>query len=133
MHELRRPVHFQDVDAAGIVFFANFFVYAHDAMVSLFDTVPGGYAGFIVERRVGFPVVHVDADFKAPLRFGDVPFVRVTVPKVGDKSATLRFEIVKDGATCAVVTHVVVMTDFHTMKGVPLTEDVRALLLAHRT
>ncbi len=131
MHELRRPVHFQDVDAAGIVFFACFFTYAHDAMVSLFDTVPGGYAGFINDKKLGFPAVHAEADFKAPLRFGDVATIRVTAAHIGQKSATLRFEILRDGATCAVVTNTVVMTDLVAMKGVALTSDVRALLEAH--
>ncbi len=131
MHELRRPVQFQDVDAAGIVFFACFFTYAHDAMVSLFDTTPGGYAGFINDKKVGFPAVHAEADFRAPLRFGDIATIRVTATRIGQKSATLRFEMLSKEVACAVVTNTVVMTDLVLLKGVALTTEVRALLQAH--
>ncbi|NVL83963.1 acyl-CoA thioesterase, partial [Escherichia coli] len=74
-----RPVHFEDVDAAGIVFFARFFAYCHDAMERFFDGVDGGYVALITERKIGFPAVHASSDFKAPITYGDVARIAGTV------------------------------------------------------
>lgn len=133
------PVRFEDVDAAGIVFFARFFEYTHAAMERFFDALPPreggrspGYVDLITRRRIGFPAVHVTADFKAPLRYGDVARIEVTVPKIGTSSATLRYAITRaeDATAVAVVEHVVVSTALDTVTKVTLPDDVRALLRA---
>ena len=129
-----RPVRFEDVDAAGIVFFARFFSYCHEAMETLFDGIEGGYVALITKRKVGFPAVHVEADFRAPLRYGDVVRVAVDVMRVGTKSTTLRFTMTRgaDGTSVAAVTHVCAVSDLVALKAVPIPEDVRAVLDAHR-
>lgn len=131
VHE--RPVRFEDVDAAGIVFFARFLGYCHDAMERLFDELPGGYVDLITRRRIGFPAVHVDADFTAPLRFGDVARIATSVAKLGTTSCTFRyvFTRARDGAAVATIEHVTVSSDLETMVKVPHPSDVRALLEKH--
>src|SRR5689334_17978744 len=83
----RRAVRFDDVDAAQIVFFARFLDYCHEALEAVLDAVDGGHARLILERRVGFPAIHIEMDFMAPLRYGDVLDIRVTVPRIGATSA----------------------------------------------
>jgi 4-hydroxybenzoyl-CoA thioesterase len=127
-----RAVRFEDVDAAGIVFFARFLNYCHEAMERFFDGIPDGYVGLIRTRKVGFPAVHVEADFRAPLRYGDVANIAVTVPRVGTTSCTFRYVFRRaDGADVAAIEHVVVSTDLTTMTKMPLPPDCRALLEAH--
>ena len=75
-----RPVHFEDVDAAGIVFFARFFGYCHEAMEALFSSLPGGYVDLVINRKVDFPPVPFQAAFKSPLRSGAVPRIPVARP-----------------------------------------------------
>lgn len=130
-----RPVHFEDVDAAGIVFFGTFFNYCHEAMERLFTGADGGYVGLITRRKVGFPAVKVVAEYKAPLRYGDVARIDVTVPRIGTTSATLRyaFSRVADEAHVATIDHVVVSTNLTTLTKVPLPPDCRAILEAHAT
>lgn len=128
-----RPVKFEDVDAAGVVFFARFSTYAHDAMERLFDGLPGGYAALVMERHVGFPAVHVATDFKAPLRYGDRARITATVLKLGTTSCHLQFAFTRarDGVTAATAAHVHVCTNLVTMTKLPYPEDVRAALEAH--
>ncbi len=131
---LERAVRFEEVDAAGIVFFARFFEYTHEAMERFFDGLgPQGYVDLIVRRRIGFPAVHVGADFRAPLRYGDVAQIATTVTKVGASSCTFRYAITRasDGADVATVESVVVSTALDTVTKIPLPEDVRALLARH--
>lgn len=85
-----RPVRFADVDAARIVFFARYLDYCHDAIEALFNDLPGGYAHLTMVRDIGVPSVRVEVDYRAPLRYGDVALIDVTVERVGEKSITLR-------------------------------------------
>lgn len=133
VHE--RAVHFQEVDAAGIVFFGRFMDYCHDAMDRFFDGVPGGYVGLITKRRLGFPAVHVDAKWSSPLRYGDTMRIEVTVLKVGTTSCTFRYRFVRagDGVEVATIEHVTVCSTLDTLQKTPLPDDCRALLESHRS
>ncbi|MEO8800844.1 MAG: thioesterase family protein [Polyangiaceae bacterium] len=128
-----RPVRFEDVDAAGIVFFARFFGYCHDAMERFFVDVPGGYVALINERKVGFPAVHASSDFKAPLGYGDVARIEGTVTKLGTTASHFRFLMTRarDGVHVATMNHVHVCTDLRAMTKLPFPADVRASLEKH--
>lgn len=128
-----RPVRFEDVDAAGIVFFARFFGYCHDAVERFYDEVDGGYAGLITERKVGFPAVHASSDFKAPIGFGDVARITATVTKLGTTSAHFTFVMTRarDGVEVATLRHVHVCMDLTTRAKLPFPPDVRAALERH--
>lgn len=128
-----RPIAFPDVDAAGILFFGRFLFYCHEAMERLFAGLPEGYVDLIQRRRVGFPAVNVTANFRAPLRFGDVTRIALTVPRVGTTSATLHYQFTRlaDGADAATIDHVVVSTALDTLTKIPHPPDVRALFEAH--
>ncbi len=133
---VERPVRFQDVDPAGIVFFAHFATYAHEAMECFFDQVEGGYAGLIMRARVGFPAVRVETEHRAPLRYGEVVSIETTVARLGDRSAVFRYRFVRSGGDAhgeevARMLHTVVITDLTTMKSRPMPDDVRAALAAH--
>ncbi|WP_394838855.1 acyl-CoA thioesterase [Pendulispora rubella] len=126
-----RPVRFEEVDAAGIVFFPVFLNYCHDAMAALFDPLEGGYVRLVMERRIGLPTVHVEADYRAPLRYGDVARVEVKLLHMGSRSFSLGYTITRaaDGLPVAEVKHVVATTDLHAMRAVPIPSDMRALLV----
>jgi 4-hydroxybenzoyl-CoA thioesterase len=130
VHE--RAVRFEDVDAAGIVFFARFLGYAHEAMEAFFAAADGGYVGLITERRMGFPAVRVEVDFQAPLRYGDRLRIETVCERLGTRSATLRYRMVRhDGVLAAAVRHTVVVTDLVTVKSCDMPADVRRVLEAH--
>jgi len=130
-----RPVRFDEVDPAGIVFFARFMNYAHEAMENFFAGVEGGYAGLIQTRKIGFPTVRLDADFKIPLRYGDRLRVETSCGNLGNTSATFVHEMrnAANGDLCAVVRHVVVMVMLGVLKPCAMPDDVRARFVAHLT
>jgi 4-hydroxybenzoyl-CoA thioesterase len=133
MFEHDRPVRFEDVDAAGIVYFARFFGYCHDALEHLFDGLDGGYVALIMIRKIGLPAVHASSDYTAPLRYGDIARIAVSVTKLGTTSAHLGFDMVRvrDGALVARVNHVHVCTSLETMTKLAFPADVRSLLERH--
>jgi len=130
---LDRPIKFEDVDAAGIVFFARFVSYAHEAMEHFFATLEGGYPRLIMERRVGLPAVHLDVDFHAPARYGDTLRIETSVDRVGNRSAVLRYRMRRAGTgeLVAEIAHTVVLSDLRTIRSCDMPEDVRARRLEH--
>jgi len=124
-----RPVRFDDVDAAGLVFYGRFSSYCHEALEALFEGFPGGYAALITERRVGFPVVHLEADFRSAIRYGDVIRIAVDVLAIGTRSATFGFTITRaDGSAVATLKEVCAVTDLAALKAVPIPADLRDFL-----
>jgi 4-hydroxybenzoyl-CoA thioesterase len=128
-----RSVKFEDVDAARIVFFPRVLAYCHDAMAALMAPLLGGYAGLVTKRGLGLPTVHTEADFSAPLRFGDVARIELSVGRIGTSSTTLRFEIsrAEDGVRVAQVSLVCACTDLAKLRAIPWPDDVRAILEPH--
>ena len=133
MIELERPVRFEDVDAAGILFFARFFNYCHEAMEAFFGGIAGGYVGLVMHRHEGFPAVRVECDYRAPLRYGDTARIRVFVEHVGTTACTFRYDMsrLSDGASVATVKHVVVHADLQKLAKLPFDDELRALLEQH--
>jgi 4-hydroxybenzoyl-CoA thioesterase len=128
-----RPIKFEEVDAANIVFFARFVTYAHEAMEHFFGGLEGGYARLILERRVGLPAVHVEIAFTAPARYGDVLRIETRAARIGNRSAVLWYRMVHvgNGRLACEMKHTVVTTDLRTLASCEMPDDVRALLLDH--
>lgn len=133
MFSFRRPIRFEDVDAAGIVFFARYLNFCHEAMEAFFSSLSGGYVDLILKRKLGLPAVKVELEYHAPLRYGDAVRIEVTTARVGKSSAVLRYLCRReaDGAAVATILHTVVLSDLTRMKSVPMPDDVRNVLLAH--
>jgi len=98
VHVHRVEVRFGDCDPAGIVYFPRFFHLFHEAMETWFSAGLGlSYAGLILERKLGFPAVHSEADFKAPCALGDSIAVELRVARLGRSSIGLEY-VVRGGA-----------------------------------
>ncbi len=92
LHPMTVP--FQDIDAAGIVFFARIFDYFHNAFVAHLRDRGVSLPHIIASGDWGAPLAHAEADYKFPLRFGDEVTVEVVSGEVGETSVTIRFRIV---------------------------------------
>lgn len=89
------PVRFADVDHAGIVYYPRFFHFFHVAFEEFFRARLGGrsYVALLDEERIGFPAVSAHCDYKAPLRFGDVMDIELSVERLGQRSITFRYRV----------------------------------------
>jgi 4-hydroxybenzoyl-CoA thioesterase len=133
MISMVRAIRFEEVDAAGIVFFGRFLSYAHEAMESFFDGVEGKYAGLIMERRIGLPAVNVETRYLAPLRYGESIRIETSTARLGNRSATLRYRLFRthDEVLSAEILHTVVLSDLTQMKSCPMPDDVRRVFETH--
>ena len=123
------PVRFGDVDHAGIVYYPKFFIYFHEAFEDFFDHNGFAYHVQLNQRRIGFPTVHIDTDFKMPLRYGDSLDVEMSVPRLSGRSATFRYLGYrhKDGLLACSAQITCACVDLDSFKAVAIPDDLRAL------
>jgi 4-hydroxybenzoyl-CoA thioesterase len=122
-------VRFGEVDAAGIVYYPNFFDYYHRTFEEFFGTCAGiAYDRVLREERVGFPAVHVESEFERPLHHGDVIDVEMEIQRIGQSSFTSGYRIRRGGELCASASIVTAVVNLDTMKSMPLPEKYRAAL-----
>jgi acyl-CoA thioesterase FadM len=126
--EAHLRVRFQDVDAAGTLFFPKVFeLFADVYLQILFDAgldVPGALRA----REFAAPLAHVEADFVRPLFFGDAIQVRVARALVGDTSVRFGFGVWKDGQLAAYGSTVHVFVDGKTFQKCPVPAPLRDYL-----
>ena len=127
-------VRFDDVDHAQIVYFPRLFGYCHWVFEDFFRLeVQVPYAQMLNGRGIGFPTVHADADFKSPLRFGDVCRVELRTLKISTRSITNQYRLyLGDTQTlCAQVQIAVVAVRLASLEPVPLPDEVKAAFGRH--
>lgn len=137
VHVHRIEVRFGDCDPAGIVYYPRFFGFFHDAMETWFGERLGApYAGVVVGRKIGFPAVHAEADFKSPCAFGDRIVVELRVANLGRSSIGLAYVVRGEGGDLrltAATTSVVMDLDPGSpgfRRAVAIPEDLRETIAA---
>ena len=120
-------VRFGHVDPAGIAYFPRIFDYIHEAFEEVWEEHVGvRYDHLVVERRLGFPLVHSEARFTKSLHFGDRPIVRVTCFRLGRSSLGLRYRYSTDDELCVDARMITVCTRLDVMQSTPIPGEFRA-------
>lgn len=87
----RVTIRLQDTDAAGILFFASQFVYAHETYEKMMESIGVSFAHILDNEPYLIPLVHAEADYSKALRVGQPLDVELTVEKIGTTSFTLAY------------------------------------------
>lgn len=125
-----QKIRFDDVDGAGIVYYPQFFHLCHAAFEDFFDTAaPLSYPALVRERRLGFPTVAIESEFQAPLSYGDVAVIELTVRRIGRSSVGFAYDIrrKRDGTLCFHAEIATVLVDLDSLRPVPIDDDLRAI------
>jgi 4-hydroxybenzoyl-CoA thioesterase len=122
----QQQVRFGHVDPAGIAYYPRIFDYIHEAFEELWDVHVGErYYYLLGERKIGFPLVHSEVEFKHPLHFGDRPQVRITCFKLGRSSLGLRYIYRVGDEVCLEARMTTVCVDLETLKSLPMHDRYR--------
>lgn len=139
VHVMAVMVHWGLCDPAGIVYFPRFFELFHQAMETWFsDRLGLAYDDLILERKLGFPAVHTEADFRRPTRFGETIAVELRVRETGRTSIAFDYvvRLQEDPADVRATGHTVCVVmdldpDSATFRrAVEMPEDLRARIAA---
>jgi YbgC/YbaW family acyl-CoA thioester hydrolase len=129
IHTMRRRVRFQEVDAAGTIYYSRIFEYFGDVYVELLERDGLSVPKVMSQKEWFAPLVHAEADYLGPMRFGDEVEVAIAKVEAGKSSATIGYRIAgKDGRALAVGHTVHVFVDGATFRPCPIPADVRHAL-----
>ncbi len=86
VHVYPLRVFFEDTDAMGIVYHANYLKFAERARTEMLRLLGTGQRALMEDNGVGFSVRRCDVEFIAPARLDDVLEVHTSLLKLGGAS-----------------------------------------------
>ncbi len=88
-----KTVHFGDTDAAGVVFFANYLVFCHEAYEEALGAAGIDLGSFFSDHGVVVPIVKSEAEYLRSLTCGDKLAITVTPRLLGPDSFEVAYEV----------------------------------------
>ncbi len=92
MFETKTVVKLHDTDAAGIVFFANYFKIAHSAYEAFMKSIGCGLDHILGDSEYIILIAHAEADYSRPLTLGETVNIGMKIERIGESSFILRYE-----------------------------------------
>jgi acyl-CoA thioester hydrolase len=94
--EIQVRVYYEDTDAAGMVYHANYLRFAERGRTEMLRRIGFGQRRLREESGVGFAVRRCAVDYRAPARLDDALTVETRVVDAGAATLTMRQEIRRD-------------------------------------
>jgi len=132
-HIIEEYVRWSDVDFAGIICYGAYLRFFEIAETELFRTAGLAYRDVFDRYDVWFPRAVIHSEFYRPARLDDRLRVAAYVGRVGTKSLTLNFDVLRDDPTSlgAAGWMVLVCVDRKRLKPRPLPAGLVAALAPH--
>ena len=128
MYTYQTTIRLHHTDAAGVVFFSNLFVIAHDAYESFLEShMP--LSTLLTDGTYIIPIVHAEADYLLPLPLSETIRVELSLEQTGTSSFNLGYVIKNSKMETAVrlkTIHAVQLKDGR--KSIPIPEPLRDAL-----
>jgi acyl-CoA thioester hydrolase len=96
-HTMPLRVYYEDTDAAGLVYYANYLKFAERGRTEMMRTLGFAHSRIHAETGVIFTVRRLGADYRAPARLDDSLCVATRIVEIGAATLTLDQEIRRDG------------------------------------
>ena len=129
---IRQRVRFGETDMQGVVYYANYLLYAEVGRVAYLRELGFDYAQ-LLERGIDFTIGEASVRYKVALRFDEEYDIRVRVGDVRRVSWRFEYAVDRSDGTRSVDMHTVqVMLDRGTFKARRLPEALRGILESAR-
>lgn len=120
-------VKFGQVDQAGILYYPELFDSFHHGVEAFLDSVGFPLHELVVGEEIGMPIVHAEADYIAPIRFGTTVGIEITV-SMGDSSLTFFGSGHVDDEEVFSVTEKHATIDMTSFESIPVPKNLRKTL-----
>jgi 1,4-dihydroxy-2-naphthoyl-CoA hydrolase len=121
-------VRFQDVDAAGVVFYPRILEYFHDAYVDFLRAAGHPLEEALKSRAWAAPIQWADAHFLKPMRFGDAVETAIVLAQVAGSELQLGFRTsLPDGKPAAIGATRAVFVDLATFRRTEAPPELAAI------
>src|SRR5256886_1924083 len=129
----RQRVRFGETDLQGVVYYANYLVFAEVGRVAYLRALGIEYARDLVTRGLDFTIGEARVRYRAPLRFDDEYDIKVRVGEIRHSSWAFEYAIDRaDGTHCAEATTIQVMIERATGRAVRIPDELRGVLSGNR-
>ena len=126
MFTYKRKIRLHDTDAAGIVFFSNYFLLFNEAYEALLDSAGISLPEIIQGNKYHLPIARAECDYKAPLFITDAIEIKLNIEQIGESSFVVISLFIKEDKTCAAIIKTVhVSVSAKTRKKIPLPKAFR--------
>jgi len=129
MHQYKRQIFLRDTDATGNLYFSSQLSFVMEALEVFFLEKGVKVQELIETGTFLLPVVHVEADFSAPLKVGDSVDIQLTVT-LGNHSFTTHADIRKGGEEVGTVKLVQAAVSKESETSIPIPAQI-AIHLRH--
>ena len=132
----RRIVHFQDTDAAGVVYFVNVLAVCHEAYEASLAAFDINLKVFFSNQEIAIPIIHANVDFRRPMFCGDELTIELMPKTWGDDEFEISYqvflkEVGKKWAARASTKHVCIHPQSKSRQ--KLSDEIRRWLLSFQT
>ena len=125
----RRVIRLKDTDAAGVIFFVNYFVFAHDTYELFLEEIGYSLGRIIGQESFLLPIVRAESDYHQMLGLEDEITIVLNVNRIGSTSFTLVYDyFLENQELVGSVKTVHVCVDKATLKKRPIPEELRQAL-----
>ena len=124
------PIRFAHCDPAGIIFFPQYLVLFNGLVEDWFNqALKVSYADMLQKDQIGLPIVHLECDFRAITRMGEVVDFGLSVAKLGNRSLTLAVDCTgPDGTLRVAAQKVLVFTSLQTHQAISAPAAIRTAM-----
>jgi len=102
-HFFEARVYYQDTDAGGIMYHANYLAFAERARTEALRQMGIPHAEMVKQYGIMFVVRRIKLDYQRPARLDDVMQIETRIEEVGGASAKLRQNFRRDSDSLAVL------------------------------
>ena len=102
-HILALRVYYQDTDAGGIVYHANYLAFAERGRAEALRALGAPHGEMVRQSGVQFVVRRVEVTYQRPARLDEVIRIETRIGHVGGASVTLRQNFWRDSESLAVL------------------------------
>jgi acyl-CoA thioester hydrolase len=107
IHDIRLRVYYEDTDASGIVYHANYLKFAERGRTEMMRALGFAHSGIAAETGIVFAVRQASIDFRRPALLDDLLNVETRIVEIGGARLRLDQRICRDGTVLAALDLVV--------------------------
>ncbi len=131
MFTYERKINFHECDPAGILFFARIFDLCHSAYEEMINGF-GLSEDYWNNPEYVVPILHSEAKYRNPLKYGETAKVEISVTVLKDSSFELSYKCRNEkGEDCADVRTVHVFVERSSWKKHPMKDEIKKGLSQH--
>jgi acyl-CoA thioester hydrolase len=96
-HSMRVRVYYEDTDAAGLVYYANFLKFAERGRTEMMRALGFAHSGITADSGIVFTVRRLAAEYLLPARLDDALTVDTRIVEIGAATLRLDQQVCRDG------------------------------------